>query len=96
MKKKLAIIGVILLAAGCEYTPPTPEKTESTSNPTIPIERLFSHDGCAVYSFYDRGNYHYYTRCDSGSVETTARQSRACGKARCHYDEVIPTESETF
>lgn len=82
MTKMLLFIALFLLA-GCEKQPMS---IESTENVDFKVEKLFTHDGCTVYRFYDYRN-HYYTDCRG---RTTSTYSTSCGKGctSTHYDEV--------
>ncbi|WEK37494.1 MAG: DUF4884 domain-containing protein [Candidatus Pseudobacter hemicellulosilyticus] len=40
----------------------------SQNNQTYTVEYLFTHDGCKVYRFYDRGNYVYFTNCNGEAI----------------------------
>ncbi|MDR2913237.1 MAG: DUF4884 domain-containing protein [Tannerella sp.] len=44
------------------------------NNKTYDVEYLFEHDGCKVYSFYDRGNRVYFTNCN-GDVTSFVNDS---------------------
>ena len=39
-----------------------------------------SADGCTVYRFYDKSNWHYFTKCGGGTVTTTKNYTESCGK----------------
>lgn len=67
---------IVLIVAGCAKEP---ESVARSTNPEIPVEKLFSHDGCTVYRFTDNGRLHYFARCGSG-VETMATWTQVCGK----------------
>lgn len=79
------ILGSFLV--GCEKPA---EQHTPTSNPHVPVELLFTHEGCRVFRFEDNGRNHYYARCPEGS-STSAVQD--CGK-NCTQDEQIPTRVE--
>jgi hypothetical protein len=81
-------VGVLVLfgcalASGCVQNPIS---VHSTNNVDVPVEKLFTHEGCTVYRFRD-GNYHYYVRCDGVGTATTQSMGR-CGKG---CGETIPT-----
>jgi hypothetical protein len=46
------------------------------------VEKLFTHEGCTVYRFYDDRTV-YYTNCN-GSTQS----SHSCGKGCTHIDNV--------
>lgn len=48
-------------------------------------------DGCKVYSFWDRGYKHYFTKCDNGTVTTDAARSVRSGKTTKTVIETIKT-----
>lgn len=84
--KRLAILCAALI--GCSKTP---EKVEMTTNPEIPVETLFTHDGCTVYRFVDVGRAHYFAKCPE-AVEVIGTYSESCGKGCVSYhDENIRT-----
>lgn len=61
MRSILSIsIALIALAAltGCGHDAVS---TATTSNPDVPVQLLFEHDGVKVYRFEDFGNHVYYT-----------------------------------
>jgi hypothetical protein len=74
---------IALLCAACDKVP---EETSQTSNPNVQAEKLFTHDGCTVYRFYDGGRNHYFSKCDNAKSQTISQQS--CGK-HCVRDEVV-------
>ena len=69
MNKILIILAVALLA-GCGK----PAETSTAVGKEFVVDKLFTHEGCTVYRFYDGGNSRYYTNC--GSTAWT----RQCGK----------------
>jgi hypothetical protein len=59
MRKTLLL--AVLAVLGCYKDP---ESRHTTSNPEIPVGKLFEFDGCTVYRFSD-GDTRYFARCDS-------------------------------
>lgn len=80
-----------LCALGCVRRA-NPVAVHGTDNAEIPVEHLFTHDGCAVYRFRDIG-YHYYVRCDGPGTAMT-HSLEPCGKG-CLKDDAIPTLKAT-
>lgn len=83
---RYAIFLAALLAAGCgkkelEISP--------TDNAEVKVERLFDHDGCTVYRFYDAGT-RYFAKCRDGSTRTEWSESYPCGKSVCRRDMAVP------
>jgi hypothetical protein len=78
-----AVVLIALLCAACNKVP---EETSQTSNPNVKVEKLFTHDGCTVYRFYDGGRDHYFSKCENAKTQTISEQS--CGRG-CVRDEVI-------
>lgn len=74
---------LVLLLAACQKPPIS---TASTENPEIPVDTLFTKDGCTVYRFWDNGR-RYFVRCESGSSSTQWHEP--CGKG-CIHREGIP------
>jgi hypothetical protein len=87
--KTTALRGVFmtcaLVLAGCSRPA---EHHDTTSNPEIEIEELFTHHGCTVYRFYDSpvplASPQYYVDCGPGSASVVYR--RSCGKG-CTYEQ---------
>jgi hypothetical protein len=84
-------MGLMLFAllAGCGKNP---EKVESSTNPEIPVGKLFTHDGCIVYRFVDATRYHYFANC-AGKTETISTRVTTVGKTTSSEDENIRTET---
>jgi hypothetical protein len=84
----LSIIGLALLLMGCENNKPLSEK--KTDNADYALALLFTNEGCKVWRFHDKYEYHYYTDC-RGQTMTELR--RNCGKAPClnTLGDIIPT-----
>lgn len=59
-------------------TPPI--ATTPTNNAAIPVDKLFTHEGCTVYRFRDAGYSHYYAKCAGGTASTDTAYSETCGK----------------
>lgn len=76
---------IILLLVAC-YKEPVDRK--ATDNPEVPVEKLFTQDGCAVYRFEDGGRMHYFAKCENATA--TAMSTESCGK-NCIRDVEIPT-----
>ncbi len=78
-RSKVAIAAAILvtglLVTGCNQ--PAASAPAQTTNPSIPVEKLFDHEGCTVYRFRDASRNVYYAKCADGG-HTHWRQS--CGK----------------
>lgn len=70
MKTTLIILAIAVLP-GCSQQG---EVTVSVNN-RFTVDKLFTHEGCTVYRFYDGGAYRYYTNC-SGSTQWV----EGCGK----------------
>lgn len=57
-------LAAALLVTGCAKNPVS---TNSTSNPNVEVDKLFTFDGCTIYRFTDNNNYIYYSKCGSSS-----------------------------
>ena len=70
---KVAILVAVVLTclAGCAG-----EAEESTSaGREFKVDKLFTHEGCTVYRFWDASNYRYFTNCRG-----TVSWQESCGK----------------
>lgn len=87
----LVAITLILLYTALALTGCTgrAESTNSTTNPNYKLERLFEHDGCTVYRFYDAGS-RYYTDCRG-----SAMWDEYCGKS-CTYQQHNRTNDDSY
>jgi uncharacterized lipoprotein NlpE involved in copper resistance len=84
MKMKLALILVALVTlVGCEKSAQTVEKVGEYN-----VEKLFTHEGCTTYRFYD-GRTVYYTNCVNSNTST--QYSESCGK-NCTRDVDVSTD----
>jgi len=70
MKTLIALATFALALSGCARDP---VETSRTNNPSIVVEKLFEHEGCAMYRFQDAGNNVYYSNCQGS---TQARQGK--------------------
>jgi hypothetical protein len=62
-----------------------PLSVHATNNAEVPVEKLFTHEGCTVFRFKD-GGFHYYVRCEGNG--TSAATLGGCGKG---CEETVPT-----
>jgi hypothetical protein len=85
-RKLIALLVAIAFVGACNDGEPEATKTIGSG---YKVARLFTHNGCTIYRFYDEGNYRYFTNCTS-TFGSTRRQS---GKTVIHVpDEIITTE----
>lgn len=64
-----------------------------TNNPEIDVQRLFDHEGCTVYRFFD-SRPHYYVKCTkTGEVVETYHET--CGPGCVIYSAVIETYTKS-
>ena len=82
--KKLLAAALALLALGCSRPG---EVLTNTTNPEFKVERLFEHEGCQVYRFWDNRAV-YYVVCDS--VKSQASWVESCGRG-CTRQMTTPT-----
>lgn len=69
------LLFLVLIIVGCESKKVTPvEVTGAKDN--FEVVKLFTHDGCTVYRFYD-SRYRYFTNC---SGKTMTEYTETCGK----------------
>ena len=72
MNKILIILAVALLA-GCSK----PAETSTAVGTEFVVDKLFTHEGCTVYRFYDGGGTRYYTNCQ-GSTSWIEQCGKNC------------------
>ena len=75
MKHIIAALIACGLLVGCSRPA---ERTSETSNSNFNVERLFTHEGCTAYRFWDAGIRRYYVACDGRSASTS--WTERCGK----------------
>jgi len=73
---------IILALAIVTLSSCTRKAEESRTSGDFQVEKLFTHDGCTAYRFYD-GRYVYYTTCG-----VTTSSTHSCGKSCTQSDEV--------
>lgn len=56
----IAIV-IIFSLVGCSKR--EPEERAETSNQHYKVDRLFDFEGCVMYRFYDKTEWHYYVNC---------------------------------
>lgn len=84
--KKLAIAFIAVIALSACQKQAEDESTVGTGG--IKVEKLFTHDRCTVYRFYD-GRTVYYTDCRGAASWS---ESYPCGKAAiCTRKVDVPT-----
>lgn len=84
-KTRAVVLLGCLWPSGCAANPVS---VHATNNDEVPVEKLFTHEGCTVYRFKDVG-YHYYVRCDGPGIAMT-HSREPCGKG-CVVNQDIPT-----
>ena len=84
MLKAIVTATLALSLVGCSKPA---EYQASTNNPEFKVERLFEHQGCQVYRFWDNRAV-YYVVCDSGKSQASWVES--CGKG-CTRQMSTPT-----
>lgn len=62
MKTVLVILALTVLA-GCVKQ----AETSTSVGSEFVVDKLFTHEGCTVYRFYDGGNARYYTNCQGST-----------------------------
>lgn len=85
--KAVAVLA-LLAVAGCGAPPVS---TSGTDNGQVPLDTLFTHDGCTVYRFRDGGRSHYWVNCP-GRIDS--QRTESCGKncTTTHDDSIQTTE----
>ena len=84
-----AVLGIPMWLAlaslpGCSKDP---VGVSATDNRDMRVERMFTHEGCSVYRFYDDGA-HYFADCRGSVIQ---REHRMCGKTTCDRDAEVAT-----
>jgi hypothetical protein len=64
-------MAVFIPMLSCKTTQEPLNTGRSDNNRTYEVDYLFTHDGCKVYRFYDRGNYVYFTNCKGEAIVKT-------------------------
>lgn len=78
--KYLLIVLCMFLLSGCDESK-KPVETKQAGD--YSVAKLFEHDGCKVYRFYDEGRERYFTNC----TETMTEQSYKSGKTTRYYSD---------
>lgn len=85
-------IGIVPLASffivAC--VKPTGEPIQ-TQDPELKLAQLFTYDGCIIYRFYDKSEYHYFTDCH-GKIAGAYRESCGKGCSTLEYEEIETVE----
>lgn len=76
----VALLAVLLVSCSKE-----PISVSTTDNSEIKVERLFEHDGCVVYRFFD-SDYRYFVKCRDGRSDMQWSEKYQCGKSTCRRD----------
>jgi hypothetical protein len=84
MLKTIITATLALSLVGCSKPA---EYQASTNNPEFKVERLFEHQGCQVYRFWDNRAV-YYVVCSDGTAQ--AEWVEGCGKG-CTRLNLVPT-----
>lgn len=71
--KILLTVFFLALAAGCSK----PAETSTAVGVEFVVDKLFTHEGCTVYRFYDGGGARYFTNCQ-GSTNWTEHCGKGC------------------
>ena len=78
MNKKIMLsLAALAMVAGCEK----PAEAVAHTGVGFTVERLFTHEGCAVFRFEDGGRNRYFTRCDGIAAQSTTTWQESCGKS---------------
>jgi len=79
----LILLLVLVLAGCCEDN--ASSRAVKTEDPDLRLTYLFEQDGCKIYRFYDRWDYHYFNTCGQTMNARTVRS----GKTTSHHEENI-------
>lgn len=87
----MRLIALVFLAACLK----DPVATTPTDNPKVPVETMFTHDGCTVYRFTDARSI-YWVKC-VGATSAAVMPQESCGKncvrtTNVPTVEILPTE----
>jgi hypothetical protein len=77
---------ICLVLFGCDNNEKEPISISTTDNQNIAVDKLFTHDGCIIYRFRDRGYNHYFTKCEKADSRTESMQG--CGKNCIRAEEI--------
>ena len=75
--KIMLSLAALAMVAGCEK----PAESAALTGVGFTVERLFTHEGCTVFRFWDGGYRHYFTRCDGVAAQSTTTRQESCGKS---------------
>lgn len=67
--KPFLLLAALVLVAGCDTHD---AEQSSTAGRGVTVERLFVHEGVAVYRFSDAGKYHYFAVPRTGPAEVVS------------------------
>jgi hypothetical protein len=68
--RRLVVLSIPALLAGCAAKAPPPEKRVEVSNVGFQLDQLFTDArGYTVYRFYDKGEYRYYVVGPDGGAQ---------------------------
>ncbi|MDR6389205.1 hypothetical protein [Paraburkholderia phenoliruptrix] len=70
------------------------EKREAQERADATPHIIREADGCKVYAFKS-GDWHYFTRCDDGTVTTERNYTERHGKTTVHKSETIVTQGNS-
>ena len=76
-KKIMLSLAALAMVAGCNK----PAESVAHTEGGFTVERLFTHEGCAVFRFEDGGRNRYFTRCDGIAAQSTTTWQESCGKS---------------
>lgn len=82
-------IALAVMLSACEGV--SPVSRSRTDNVEVTVEKLFTHEGCAVYRFHDDGRPHYYVVCDRGAAQASDDTRESTGKITSYHDANIVT-----
>jgi hypothetical protein len=89
-RKSLHLVAAVVATLALAACAKEPTSRTATDNPDVPVETLFTHDGCTVYRFTDYGDAVHFAKCESGTA-TVSRQI-SCGK-NCRREETTITDN---
>lgn len=72
----LIAVGLMLSFSGCRKPP----ENSTPAGHGFVVEKLFTHEGCSVYRFYDSINPRYFTNC-TGSTNWDENCGKNCRKS---------------
>lgn len=84
MRRVALALALLAALAGCQKA----AESSAAAGVEFRVDKLFTHDGCTVYRFYD-GSTRYFAKCE-GATTSHMEWRESCGK-NCTRPVGVPT-----